>query len=335
MAITSPEPPSSGDQSKRFAAIIGLVIVAAVLAFGGLAAGLFVAAGCEPEEPERNEAPTAGRPSPTRAGPAPKPLPLDEYLVLTFRIDQEMSRALAGLLEALPDDPSDAVPPDLARFYRDLEALVGEQSQALSGITPPSEAATYHEQVLDSLRRLEESSRDAAQAFGERDAQRIQVALGEFLTATGESGALVEEAEGLAISALEARPDEPLNAYLIAVGRVRIVFSPALTASVGELQENPENAEAIYERLIADIEAFHSAWRDVSPPSQAAAYHQDQLDILADTLDFEERFLAALRAQDQDALLEALGTGQEINARSTRLRVSLDELLIGALSADP
>ncbi len=261
------------------------------------------------------------------AAPAGR-LGLSDYLIITLAIDAEWNRGLADLRSQLGG----------VALQRELAQRLRERLQSLSGMLPPQPAQDYH-------RSLQEvSSRLRAGLEGEEP-----VDLPELL-----SDFEVVNAQGfrLARAVLAEEGDDPLNRYLLAAVEVRLESARALRAFGQEAQEaflslqTAEDLAAIFvliERFIADFEAEVERWRQLSPPVEARALHQRQLDVLADTIAVERQILAALEGlvnaeqrgdlqqEDLAPLLATFGSAEEVSIAGTYLLADWNELLIAAL----
>lgn len=288
--------------SYRALVIFVLTVLAAALGFVGCGGG-----GGEPtlaDTPTRTSSPGA---TPTST-PTVEELSLNEYLVLTLRMDADMSRIAADLSEALPNLQAGQQFVDATvELERALSQVAGEAADTLVDLTPPREAESYHIALFGLLRSLSAVAEETAAALESGNQSRIAAALGDFTGLLADLGEVGGEGQRLVITALAADGDSPLNAYLISAAEARLQVVTAVADFGARLQTaaTPDAALAILEELIATLEDFDDRWQELSPPSEAQELHQRQAELIANTLAGESLLMTALRDEDQTALLAA------------------------------
>lgn len=300
-------------------------------------------AGCDGGTPKPEPTPTSAAPGAAISTSAPDALTLASYLILTLRIDADMNRGTAELSEALSSLQADprAVLLAVIELEQGISVLAREGADELFGLTPPPEAKAYHTALLAMLRDLEAVAGEAAAAFEANDPSRVSAAQIEFTVLTTELGGLAEQAQRLAITALAAKSDAPLNTYLIAAAEARLGVAAALSdygARLLDLQSSVETAEdlpallRLIEELIERLVLFQSEWEELSPPPQASELHQRQAELNADTIAAERLLLAAMRDPSEADPFAATQSLVALSPQGASLAADWTELLIEALS---
>jgi hypothetical protein len=216
--------------------------------------------------------------------------------------------------------------------------LAGQQADRLAGLTPPRDAAAFHEDYIDALRDVERLASRAANASeaGDPAIQTTAVTdLQDVITAWADSAA---ESQLLAGATLVLKTRDPLAAYLVAASELRAEFSPAISEIMSQGQRaSAQNASeqqlgALSDTLIDTLESFRLGWQDLPAPEQAKAVHDQQIALSTDTIEFHRTFNAAIEARDAEAVVQALQLSHEVRIKGVLLTADWNDLLIQALS---
>lgn len=266
-------------------------------------------------------------------------LSLNEYLILTLRLEAEQSRSAAVWYEELAQLSGEPDAHFEARMERqDWGELYAEWADALAGVTPPPEVQAYQETLLNLLPELEKYSDGLAATEDPEERSQLNLRLLELWSEFTE--ALVE-VQGLVVTALEEQSDDPLNDYLSAATEVRLELAreagaiglqqQELLHSDG-LDEDKDAMLAFHEAYLVALEDFEKHWRELVPPPKAEELHQRQAELTADMLAVEQRLVGNLPDADESIPIAELGSFEETIARLRTLDADWNELLIEVLS---
>ncbi len=316
-----------------------VIFVFTVLAAGSASVGC----GGGETEPKLTSTPTpaaTATPTPTPAvSPTAVALPLDEYLVLTLRIDADFNRINADLAETLPslqEDPQEVLRASV-ELLQGFSQIFGGAAERLSEVTPPPEAEAYHRALVAIFRDFEDVGDELAAAGETGDPSRILASALDLTAVAFAFGEVEEQRQNLVITALIAAGDDPLNSYLISAAEARRDVAAALAELGPELQDLLASGDiggslAVLEELIGKLEDFEDRWQQLSPPLEAQELHQRQLEVTAKQIEGELLVLQFVQDQDEGALMAGLESLQEFSVQGGRLMADWDELLIDVLS---
>jgi len=290
-------------------------------------------------------------PSPSTATPAATPaaaatptgaptvsaLSLNEYLVLTLAMSADMGHASADLSERLANvlDNPDELQQALLEFIEGVGGTVGEGLESLSDVTPPPEADAYHADLMTTFRDFQRIFEEFGAALESGDDSRAGDAMLALLEVAQDLLPVAQEGQRLAMTALEADADDPLNSYLMSATEVQFELTAALDKFFEELVQVGSDMDAVFalsDELIVTLEDFEDRWLDLSPPPEARELHQRQADLIAEQIVVNRSLFTAIREGDGAAQLEAQQRQMEIGAQSSRWGADWNELLIEALS---
>ena len=251
------------------------------------------AGGGEPaavETQEREAAPTGGAeqqstdaardeglgPCPSASSPAQS---LEDYLVITLRIEAELNNTSVEIGRALYSPPSAEANPEALleqneRLFRDLARLFGKALQALCDVPPPAEAEGYHATLLAAYGEF-------ADAGAAAEAEGVTVPL---IARIENLGRLTGEGQRLVIRALREDGDDRLNAYFIALTEARLELAEVLLESgfpEALFFSLTEAGSAVLEELVETLEAVDLRLQELEPPPEARELHQLQLEVNA------------------------------------------------------
>ncbi len=313
--------------------IFPFAVLAAGLVFVGCSGGGGGPAATATPTPAATAAPT---PTPAAtASPTAAALPLDEYLILTLRIDADLN--LIDLSFPSLQEDREGFRQVAIELNRAISEISQEALETLSDATPPSEAEAYHAALLDIFQGFPDIFDELAAALESDDSDRITAAVLEFTPLLSDLGKAAEEGQRLAIVALAVDGDDAVNAYLISAAEVKLEGAAVLSDLGADLQNLLASGDidaglALIEDLIARLEDLDGQWQELSPPPGAQEFHNRQAELFAQGIAAERRFLTALRDGDEAALLVALEQLLEFSTEGGRLAADWDELLIDALS---
>ena len=279
------------------------------------------------------------------ATPTPRPtvLSLNRYLVLALLVETDLATNNTDLLNTFPDVRGD---PEASRqwvvqYARTVDRTAKKGLGTLADVTPPHEAQAYHQTLLHLLRGFENLADDFGAAQQTQDSSRsVAAARGSFVLVQ-ELFLLAKEGQHLVITALQAEPNDPLNAYLIAATAAQLELAPLLEdfpvklAKASATAQKEGSANAIYdvvEELITGLERLEDEWLRLTPPAEAQELHQRRAELAGKQLDVNRRLLTAIGEQDEATQLEAPQLLSEVAAELGNFAADWNELLIKALS---
>ena len=284
-------------------------------------------------------APTAMATPTPAVSPTAVALPLDEYLVLTLRIDADFNRINSDLAETLPslqEDPQEVLRVSV-ELLQGFSQIFGGAAERLSEVTPPPEAEAYHRALVAIFRDFEDVGDELAAAGETGDPSRILASMLDLTAVASGFGEVEEQRQNLVITALIAAGDDPLNSYLISAAEARRDVLAALAELGPALQDllalgDIGGSLAVLEELIGKLEDFEDRWQQLSPPLEAQELHQRQLEVTAKQIEGELLLLQFVQDQDEGTLMAGLESLQEFSVQGGRLMADWDELLIDVLS---
>ncbi len=185
------------------------------------------------------------------------------------------------------------------------------------------------------LARLADGVASAIEADSAREAEAALADLAALLVDQGEA---VQEGERLAITVLEERRSDPLSAYLVEAGRIRIDAGVTVSDLGGRLQEylasaDFEEGERIIEDIITALELERQRWQRLESPAEARQVHAQQVRLIDNAIEAERQLMQMLHDEDLSSLPAFLQTVvRDQGTQGAQLSADWNDLLIEALS---
>ncbi len=264
----------------------------------------------------------------------------NEYLILTLRLEAEQDRTAAVRYEKLAElwGDRDTYPEARREQQENPDGTYTEWADALAQVTPPPEAQTYHETVVDLLPEIEKYSDALAGTEDPEERSRLNLRLlGLWL----EFNEALVEVQALLLTALDERSDDPLSDYLSAASEARLEFARK-AAGLASLQqellysnaidEDPAALLASNEAYLAALEDFEERWQELTAPPDAEELHQRQAELTADLIGLLRSLQRTPGEEDEGATIATARAFDDTIAQSYALKADWNGLLIEVLS---
>jgi hypothetical protein len=263
---------------------------------------------------------------------------LDEYLSTTLEITAEYGRQAGGLTEI-----QQLAQRDLSAFGRAADAYVrftDEALASLASLSPPPEAAAYHDGVQTMLMTLADSLGSLAAAIEEKDTDGVEGAALRMISALALFGEVAEQEQELIITALLKEPTSAITDYLIDSAELRRDFSSDNSEIAAKLQQiltniEPESAQELFgllEQGIALQERFQLAWNNIAPPPEARELHERQAALNAKQIGAARQLLAAYELGDPARIQAARNRNLENSLEASLLAADWNDFIVVTLS---
>ncbi|MBM3695633.1 MAG: hypothetical protein FJW79_06850 [Actinobacteria bacterium] len=225
---------------------------------------------------------------------------LGAYLIGVLQAETALAAEASPILTSTGGAAAD----DLAQG---AEAAYSAFAAAIAGLSPPPEAKANQRNLIALAEDGAEISArlgGAAEAMDLRELTSIAV---DTLELSIRSVDEVAERQNLIGAVLAAHPDRPMNRYLIAIADLWVPLTADYHRLTGKVQRSlldgrVSGAVGPCEELLGRFDEFLPKWEAITPPPDAAEFHQWYREWAAEGLDIVGGLLANLRSQNLTGL---------------------------------
>jgi len=225
----------------------------------------------------------------------------------------------------------------VASAAREVAAVYDQYAGTLARLEPPPDAADYHRLLLEMSSGWADWFREQASAVEAQDSPRQDALVQEMLALTQQELELAEEQQRLVSLVLSEHEERPLNAYLLQSDAIRVPFTQEYQSLLEEMQwvltvGDMDGLFTILEDELGLLRAFSEQWDVLTPPPEAAAFHDLQAEFNSGAVDSLEGMLAAIEDEDLAALQATLLRFMELAGRMGEFGALRTDLLINAFT---